>query len=228
MIAAVGVAAEVNAESFVEKLLRVAGLTASPAEMRGPGDDTTTGNIWIADIGRRTARAVTSDGGYRSPVFSPADGSLYALRAGAIVRIRDGSGAAPVQKVEGAIKLVGFDGGKTDEIIVLREEKTAAAPLYVISLKNGSSVPLAYDPKSEKDRRMLAQIRGQYRVYGEIHVYTKTESKQGLSRMVEWNDVYVRRGDGAPQNISGCDGASCVQPSLSPDGRTVAFIKTGG
>jgi hypothetical protein len=133
-----------------------------------------------------------------------------------------------MQKVARAAKLVGFDARNADEIVVLREAAASGAPLQAVSLKTGRGAPLPYDPKSDEDRRMLAQIRAQYRVYGDTHVYTKTESKQGLARKVEWIDVYIRKGDGAPQNVSACDGASCVQPALSPDGRSVAFIKTRG
>ena len=31
-----------------------------------------------------------------------------------------------------------------------------------------------------------------------------------------------------PQNLSACDGVNCGQPSLSPDGRRIAFVKAGG
>jgi Tol biopolymer transport system component len=75
---------------------------------------------------------------------------------------------------------------------------------------------------------MLAQVRGQERTYGDAAVYVKTESKRGLSRTIEWTDVYFRRGSSPPQNLSACDGVNCGQPSLSPDGRRIAFVKAGG
>src|SRR5262249_25046101 len=55
------------AESLVDTLLRVSGLTASPAQMRAPGDPVGAGNIWIASLDRPAARAVTTRGRYRSP-----------------------------------------------------------------------------------------------------------------------------------------------------------------
>lgn len=217
-----------GADTLMDKLLRVAGLTAAPAQLRGPGDEVETGNIWIANLERRTASALTSDGGYRSPVFSPADGSVYALKGDTVVRFPASNGkAAVVQKVTGALKLVGFEDKNGDEIIVLVDSGAAGSPLGVVSLKSGRVVPLPYNANSEDQRRMLAQIRGQRRVYDGTSVYTKTESKRGLSRMIEWTDVYLRRGDAEPQNISSCDGVNCVQPALSPDGRRLAFIKTG-
>ena len=56
-------------EPLLTKLLRIAGLTAAPSQMRGPADDAAVGNIWMVSIDRRDARALTTDGGYRSPIF---------------------------------------------------------------------------------------------------------------------------------------------------------------
>jgi hypothetical protein len=217
------------ADTLMDKLLRVAGLTAAPAQLRGPGDEVETGNVWIANLERRTASALTSDGGYRSPVFSPVDGSVYALKGDTIVRFAASNGkTAVVQKVTGVLKLVGFEGKNGDEIIVLVDAGTAGSPLGVVSLTSGKMTPLPYNANSEDQRRMLAQIRAPDRVYGDTRVYTKTESKRGLSRAIEWTDVYLKRGDTEPRNISACDGVSCGQPALSPDGRRLAFLKTDG
>jgi len=216
-----------TAQSLLQKLLRIAGLTAAPSQLRGPGDDAASGNIWVANLDRQTTQALTNDGGYRSPVFSPADRSIYALKGDAIVRIRTDGTSSSAVKAPGAIKLVGFDGQNPDELVVLLDAGAGQSPLAIVSLKSGAVTPLPYDPKAEDQRRMLAQIRAQDRVYGETTVYTKTESKQGLSRKIEWTDVYLQRGKMPPQNVSACDGVSCVQPSLSPDGRAVAFVRAG-
>jgi hypothetical protein len=195
--------------------------------MRDSGDEVKAGNIWIASLDRRTAKALTSDGGYGSPVFSPTDGNLYALKGDMIVRIAvEGGKPSSLRKVSGALKLIGFDGKNPDEMLVLLDNG-AGSPLAIVSLKSGAVTLLPYNAKSDEDRRMLAQVRGQDRVYGDKFVYTKTESKRGLSRNIEWTDVYIRRGNAAPQNISACDGVNCVQPALSPDGRSIAFVKTG-
>jgi hypothetical protein len=225
--AALSMPVAADAQSLIDKLLRIAGLTAAPSQMRGPGDEVESGSIWMANLDQRTTRALTSEGGYRSPVFSPADGAIYALKGDTIVRLPADARNATAVKVPGAIKLVGFDGKSTDELLVLFDAGPADSPLGTVSLKTGRVTPLPYDPKSDDQRRMLAQIRVQDRVYGDTSVYTRTESKRGLSRNLEWTDVYLRRGNAAPQNISTCDGVSCVQPALSPDGRSVAFVRAG-
>lgn len=210
-------------ESFLEKLLRIAGLTAAPSQMRGPSDEVLRGNVWIAQVSGGAPKALTTDGGYRSPVFS-ADRTIYALHEDAIVRIPTRGGAvARVQAAPGVLKLVGFDRKSADEVVVLLDD-TAASPLAAVSLRTGKIAPLPYDGRSNDEQRALAQVRAQDRVYGATTLYIKTETKQGISRPVEWTDVYVQSG-GAPRNISACDGVNCVQPALSPDGRTVAFIK---
>jgi len=229
-IAAIGsllmLPAAVAAGSMVDTLLRVAGLTASPAQMRGPGDEVEAGDIWVTGAGGGPASALTSGGGYRSPVFAP-DGGIVALRGDAVVRIpAAGGSAASVQRAPGVLKLVGFDTKNADAIVVLLDG--GPSPLGVLSLKSGKLTPLPYDAKSEAERRMLAQVRGQERTYGDASVYVKGESKRGLSRAIEWTDVYLRRGNAPPQNLSTCDGVSCAQPALSPDGRRVAFVKAGG
>jgi hypothetical protein len=98
--------------------------------------------------------------------------------------------------------------------------------MAVVSLKSKTVSPLPHDPKSTDEHAVLAQVRAQDRVYGDAKVYTKTESKKGMSRTVEWTDVYLQRGSTPPQNVSKCDGVNCGQASLSPDSRSIAFVKS--
>jgi hypothetical protein len=225
VVAALAVPINAVADSLLDKLLRIAGLTAAPGQMRDDGVD--PGSVWIANPERGTVTRLTADSGYRSPLFSPADGSIFALKGDTIVRLPlEGSAPAAIQRVTGAVKLVGFDSKNPDELVILLDG--GSSPLAVLALKNGRVTPMPYDAKSDGQRRMLAQIRGQDRVYGTTSVFLRTERKQGLSRTVEWTDVYLRRGDSTPQNVSACDGVSCAQPALSLDGKRVAFVKAGG
>jgi hypothetical protein len=214
-------------EPLLTKLLRIAGLTAAPSQMRGPADDAAVGNIWMVGIDRRDARALTTDGGYRSPVFLPNGSTVLALRGSTIVRLGvSGRNAAPVPVKTGIAKLVGVDSANASEVVVLLEAPDpSGSPLAAVSLQNGAVTALTFDASNEAHRRLLAQIRAQDRSYGETTVYTRTESKPGLSRPVEWMDVFLKRGAASPQNVSACDGVNCVQPALSPDGRSVVFVK---
>ena len=183
--------------------------------MRGPGEEVDAGDLWVAATGGGPATALTSGGGYRSPIFSPADGSIVALNGETLVRIPAGGGAAaPVQRVTGVLKLVWFDARDSDEIVVLLDG--GAAPLGVLSVKSGKVTPLPHDAKSDTERRMLAQVRGQERTYADAAVYVKTEAKRGLSRTIEWTDVYLRRGSSPPQNVSASRLSSSVRTSGIP------------
>jgi hypothetical protein len=213
-------------ESLLSKLLRIAGVTAAPSQMRGPGDEVAVGDIWIVNLDRPVARALTSDGGYRSPIFLPDGSAVLALRSDTIVRLSvQGGKAVPVQNAPGVLKLVGVDAAVPAEVVVLLDAPAAGSPLAAVSLQSGKATPLPFDASSDQQRRVLAQIRAQDRMYGDTTVYTKTETKPGLSRPVEWIDVFLRRGSASPRNVSACDGVNCVQPAMSADGRIVAFVK---
>jgi hypothetical protein len=215
------------AEPLLTKLLRIAGLTAAPSQMRGPVDDAAAGNIWMVNVNGRAARALTTDGGYRSPIFLPNGSTVLALRGNAIVRLGSPRPNVPPLLMKVAVaKLVGVDSANPSEVVVLLETPAAGSPLAAASLQNGTITALPFDGSDESQRRLLAQIRAQDRSYGETTVYTKTETKSGLSRPIEWIDVFLKRGAAPPQNVSACDGVNCLQPALSPDGQSVVFVKT--
>jgi hypothetical protein len=210
-------------ETLVQKLLRIAGLTAAPSQLRAPGD-VEPGDIWISDVESRMRRALTQGGKYRSPVFDPGDAFVFALRDDVVVRI-PAAGGAPEDRgrVASAVKLIGFDG--PDELVVLIEAPPAS-PLVVLSLKSGRTSALPHDAESKEEQRMLAFVRDGERVYGDIRVYTRTETRRGLSRTIEWSDVYLARGTAAPVNVSSCDGVNCAEPALSNDRRRLAYVKS--
>jgi hypothetical protein len=213
-------------ESLLARLLRIAGLTSAPSQLRGPRDEK-PGQLWTATLEAQTTRALTRDGGYRSPVFSPA-GAVYALKGDAIVVVGSDGTVSSVQTVPGIVKLIGFEGTVADDIVVLVDSAKGGSPLATVALKSGALTALPYDPHSDQERQMVAQIRSQDRVYGDLNVYTKTNSKQLLSRPIEWTDVYVQRGTTPPRNVSACDGVDCTQPALSPDRRTVVYVRSEG
>ena len=216
--------ATAGAESLIEKLLRVAGLTAAPGQMRGPGDAVEFGDIWIASTDGATRTALTSGGGYRSPIFAPTGESIYGLKADTLVRIPSAGGAAtPLVSTAGIVKLIGFDSSNASALIVLLDSSTA--PLGSLSLDSGKITPLSYDAKAQGERLLLSQITGEERVYGDTRLYVRTETKRGISRTIEWADVYLQHGNLPAINVSGCDGVNCGQPALSPNGRRVVFVK---
>jgi hypothetical protein len=210
-------------ESLVQKLLRIAGLTAAPSQMRAPGDPQ-PGDIWIVSLQEGARRALTSDGGYRSPIFSPDNAFVYAIRDDVVIRIPIAGGpATPQGRAPNLVKLVGFDG--PENVVVLTEAQAPESPLAALSLKSGQLTPLPHDPKSADELHLIAFVRGDERVYGETRVYTRTERKPGALRASEWTDVYLARGTATPVNVSMCQGVDCGAPAVSGDGRYVVYIK---
>ena len=182
------------------------------------------GDIWTVNANGSERTALTSGGGYHSPIFAPAGDYIYALKADALVRIPAAGGAEQtLLNAAGIVKLVGFDGSNANALIVLTDR--ASAPLSVLSLSDRKNVPLASDANTAGEQVLLTQIRGEDRTYGNTKLYLHTETKRGISREIEWTDVYLRRGSQPATNISACDGVNCTQPALSPDGRRVAFVK---
>jgi hypothetical protein len=219
---ALSAAAPAQADSLVKRLLRIAGLTASPSQMKGD-EEVTDGTLWIADLRRGTTSELTRSGAYRWPVFVPATGEVLALRGGEVVRIASDGAAVPVAKLSHATKLVGFDTQAPDLVLVVLDE--GRSPLGLFSVASRKTTLLPYDRKSTADRRLLEHVRGQERVYGDTSVYVKLERAEELTGGAQWTDVYVKTPDAPPRNVSNCRGANCSQPSLSPDGTRVVFVK---
>ena len=218
------IGAQEQTGSFWRKILEVAGISATPSTLKGPGDAVETGDIWVAGPDLSTRRQITRDGGYRSPVFEPGDETLLALKESTIVRISL-SGKAPeaIFALSGLVKLVGFSGENPDEVLVLREADDGRISVGLFSTVTGKVVLQV--PKSREERRMLIHIRGWKRVYGNTVVYVKRETKAAMSGAIQWEDVYIKQGGEDPVNVSRCDGLNCGQPSLSQNGRMVAYIK---
>ena len=59
-----------RAETFLEKILRITGVSATPSQQRAPGEEMEAGGeIWLADVKTGSLRKLSSEAGFRSPVF---------------------------------------------------------------------------------------------------------------------------------------------------------------
>jgi hypothetical protein len=223
---ALGAAGSARADGLLDRIMRVLGISATPSQMKGDSD-VRAGQVWIADLERGTRTALIPDSGYRWPVYEPAGGAIIALKGDSLVSIAATNGRVKVlYNIPGVEKLVGFDRDDPDKLLVTLDSETA--PLALLSLETGRPTPLPYDPKSKEHRRMLSHVKGEERVYGSARVYVKTESKQGMEGGLEWGEVYLQQGESAPRNVSWGDGINCGQPSLSPDGKAVVYIRASG
>ncbi len=213
--------------SFTEKLLKFFGISDSPGTLKGPGDEVTSGELWLADLDSRTTRALTSSYGYRSPIFLAGSKDVLALRGTDVVQLPSAGGEArKLYSVEGILKLVGSsseDPGKV--LILLRGEAGGRPRVGLLIVGTGAVAIVPYDPASSQDLQMLENLEGWSRTYGDRSISVKRQAKQALSGTVEWNDVFLKAGNQAPVDVSQCDGVNCGQPSLSQDGRLLVFVK---
>jgi len=210
--------------SFWEKVLRIIGVSATPGTLKGPGDRAAAGDIWVASLIHATHQRLTQEGMYRSPVFLRQDAQILALQAEQIVRIPTYGGEVQfLYPLPGVVKLVGVSKDDPDKVLVLMRDATRRLTADILSLRDGQIIPVPYDPTSLQDQSMLNHLAGWSRVYN-----TTTLSVEQAAEAGQGTDVYMKRGQTEPVNVSMCDGALCGQPSLSHDGNRVVFVKTAG
>jgi hypothetical protein len=215
-------------ETFWERVLRFSGISANPNTLKGPRDGVPSGQVWMADLRSGTRRKITPSGGYRSPVFFPNGSDILALQGADVVRISSGGGEpAKLYSIAGITKLVAFSLDDPDEVLVLKEDEKGHVSPARLSVSTRTIMPLPYDPQSSRDRQMLEHLQDWQRSYGDSTVYVRRESRQALSGPVEISNAFLKTAGLEPQNISLCDMVNCGQPSVSPDGSRVLFIKAG-
>lgn len=213
------------ARPFWQKLLRIAGISATPSQMKGPDDNPANGEIWIVDIKKQQRRKLSQDAGFSSPVFVPDGKSVLALRSNDICRIPLSGGApAKLQAIPGISKLVGFSRDDTNLLCLLVEQRDELLVEF-LSCDTGAISVVAYDRDAPEDQRMIDQIKGWEREYEETKLYLDKQNKAGLSGEIEWTDVFLKKRGESPLNLSQGNGINCGQPSLSPSGNEVVFIK---
>lgn len=214
-------------ETFWHKVLRVSGIAQSPSTLKGPGDEVTRGQVWIADVAAGKARKLTGSGGFRSPVFLPDGHDLLALKGTSVVRVALADGQVTnLFTVTGLAKFVGMSEDDADKVLVVSRDSSGHPGVAFLSVSTGKLDPLAYDPSSNDDRHLVEHLSAWDRHYGDTIVYVDQQTKSGMAGTLSWADVFLKQGAGGPRDLSNCDGTNCGQPSLSPDGKFVAFVKS--
>jgi hypothetical protein len=213
-------------ETFLHKVLRISGISASPSTLKGPGDEVVSGQVWLVEVASKKSRSLSVDGGYRSPVFAVRGGYIFALHGSNVVRFNpSGVNAQKVCSIPDIQKLVGASPDDADKILILRGDVSRNTAAGLLSVSTGKVEALPYDSASSEDRQILEHLQGWDRVYGDKRVFVKRQSKQSLSGPVQWTDVFLREGTNEPVNVSACDEVNCGQPSLAPDGKLLVFVR---
>jgi hypothetical protein len=100
-------------ESFWDKVLRIAGVSATPAALRGD-DPVLNGDIWLVASAPGPAPQRLTRGGYHSPVFDSQGINVVALRGEDLYRIPTG-GELPIKitSLPGVTKLNSWERAGT-------------------------------------------------------------------------------------------------------------------
>lgn len=215
-----------RAESMLSRVLAALGITVNPGQIKAPGDPYANGDIYLAQPGQGAAQPLTTDGGYRSPVFGR-DGETLALKGETLVSIA-AAGGPPVElrTIKGVRKVLGTSKENPNEVIALIEHE-GVMTLATVARTRGEPKVLAHDASSSQDMALLAALQEDARDYGADKLYLKTQTKLGTTgRTIEWTDVYLKRGSATPLNVSQCDGRNCVQPALAPQSGRVVFVRS--
>ena len=214
-------------DGLLNKLLRITGISATPSQQKAPNEEIEAGGeIWISNVKAGTLHRLGHENGFRSPVFGPNDEAVLAVKGGALWRVSlQTDDASKMHQVAGLTKLVGIDRKDSDKILVLIKRNLTTAPALLL-LGTGAITEISYDANSASDRKLLNHLKGWERVYGDTMVYPRAQTRESVTGTVEWQDVFLKRDDATPINVSRCDGANCGQPSLSGDGTKVVFIRT--
>ena len=214
-------------DGLLNKLLRITGISATPSQQKAPSEEIeAAGEIWISNVKTGTLQRLGHEDGFRSPIFGPNDETVLAVKGETLWQLSlQTSTASKMHQVAGLAKVVGTDRQDSDKILVLIKRNSSTAPA-LLSLATGVITKISYDANSRNDRKLLNHLKGWERVYGDTMVYPRTHTRETVSGTSEWQDVFLKKDDTAPVNVSHCDGANCGQPSLSGDGTKVVFIRT--
>lgn len=214
-------------KSFIDRVLDFLAISYTPGAQKGPAGDDLKGQIWIADLRANSVRALSANGGYRSPIFSAKGGDVLALRGSDVLRIPSTGGeGTKLFSVGGILKLVGAGSSDPKQVLVLLRNDSGSHPrVAFLAIDTGAITDLPYDPASSQDLQMIEDLEGWSRTVGERRVFVKRQTREDISGTHAWTDVFLNANGQQPVDISRCDGVNCGQPSISPDGALLLFVK---
>ena len=204
-------------EAWYYKLARILGVDRAPVALKGPAA-AKPGELWIGPADRADPRRLAEGSDFASPVFQPGGKYVFALRQMDLVRIPLTGGApVKVRSLPGVIKLVGFDAGNADRVLVLFESapngNKRMLDIALVSVKTGKRQSVA--ERQAADSEEAESLLGWQRQYGNVFVRP------------EGADV-VMGGIGPVETpVSDCQDAACGQPSYTSELHQVVYIRSG-
>ena len=164
----------------------------------------------------KTQKRLTFDGEYHSPVFTPDDRQVLALRGEALVWVSPESGASRTldYKLEGVVKLIAFQSHFEKQADSERPRVVAITKTSIglFSPWDGKFEPFPVAESDEETRQEL--LRGQMQV-GDLLVQVGATG----------HELTLQKDGGEQVVLASSAKVIYAEPALSHDGRRVVFVR---
>ena len=180
------------------------------------GGSPDAGEVWIVDLNDGSQRRVGGTD-LMWPVLAPDGDAIFAVRDGDVVRFGlSGGDEVPVENSADWRKLIGVmqDGS----ILGIVEGSPRARPALI---KPSAELELLPAPETDEDRRNVSLLLQQDRAYADDRALLVRRSARGGRGF----DVFLVTAPDRQRNLSDCGDERCGQPSLSPDGEKVLYVR---
>jgi hypothetical protein len=175
------------------------------------------GQVWIVEVTTGSGRQVSAADDLSWPVLAQDRSTIFALRGQQLVRLQlGGDSIVPVGPEANWRRLIGVDA--IGNVLGFVAGRPRAQPA-LMTRKGG--LLLLPQPETEQERERVSMLLQENLAYVKGRQLTVARSRRGGRGY----DVSIVTGD-AVKNLSDCGDDACGQPSLSPDGRYVLYVRT--
>jgi hypothetical protein len=177
------------------------------------------GELWRVDLATGERRRIGQGSAFSWPVAAPDNQTVYVLRDERVVRIAAADGTeTPLGQEVGWRTLLGVQPDGTVLGFVVgrpRVHPTLLAP-------DGTRTVLPQPVRDDEQSRAAVLLQEDRDYENGRRLQVRRSERGGLGF-----DVWLLD-DGHWRNLTDCGNAACGEPSLTPDGRSVLYVRTSG
>lgn len=220
-------------QSFWTRVLKLLGVTATPANQKGDPDPTSDGDIWLYRLEAKVGSPL-KQGNFRSPIFLPSRQTVLALSGDKVVKFDFTINGADLTTTDttdvltkpGLLKLISVQSDAPDQVLVVIDLDNDNCPgVGVLNLTDGTISVLPHNNSGE-DADLIAYLRRSEREYDDgtkLEIRRSSKTRNGVT--VESTDVFLQLPTKSFVNLSQCrPGMLCGQPAISIDRKFVLFV----